>query len=304
MPRPKKTGLDYYYKGVDEFEDYRIESLVEEYGAMGYMVFDIITSRVYKNGYYLDIPLEHLASKIFRLVTSKWMRDKTEIIKIINYCVEIGLFDKELFAQGIITSKEIQEHYSCVSARRKTDKTKYWLLPSDEEEINVTQAGVIAAETRINTTETGINATISTQRKEKKIKENEIKSSNQIKSNICDAESQNDSNDEVADQKVEMAYYLATGNNLTDKDKNEIYRLKSDGCSDEIIVEAIRDASSRAPTQIHSFAYFTHEIRNRMKSHNYFCEPTSNTAEIESILDAEYFASCANISSEPYVYDD
>lgn len=304
MPRPKKTGLDYYYKGVDEFEDYRIESLVEEYGAMGYMVFDIITSRVYKNGYYLDIPLEHLASKIFRLVTSKWMRDKTEIIKIINYCVEIGLFDKELFAQGIITSKEIQEHYSCVSARRKTDKTKYWLLPSDEEEINVTQAGVIAAETRINTTETGINATISTQRKEKKIKENEIKSSNQS----CESETVDfcDVDEDVGedDDKINEVYYVATGRQLSSADRSKVYRLKSEGCSDDIIVEAIRDVSSRTHNKINSFAYFEHEIRIRMGAKSCRCPPTSTTAEIEAIWDAEWQRDLSQIGHQEYIYDD
>lgn len=298
MPRPKKTGLDYYYKGVDEFEDYRMTELVDEYGAMGYMVYDILLSKVYKNGYYLEIPIEHLATQISRLIGNRWIRDKNEVITIIKYCGKVGLIDNNFLENGVITSKEIQMHYSCVSARRKMDKTKYWLLPIEKpEEVSATETGVIA-------TETCENATISTQRKEKKIKENE-KKSNQIKSNqSAETETADFGDDENDDEKINEAYYAATGNQLSSADRNKIYHLRSDGCSDEIMVEAIHDISNRPHNPIKSFAYFEREIRLRMSDKRGRYPPTSTTAEIEAMWDAEWQQALTKIEHKEYTYDD
>ena len=134
MGRPKKAGLDYYYKDVDFMEDYRIMQLMNQYGTMGYMVLEIVVSRVYKNGYYLETPFAFLAAQIIRLIGNRWMDDPAQVIEIIEYCGEIGIFDPALLRQSVITSEEIQRNYSFVTARRNADKTKYWLLPEEEVE--------------------------------------------------------------------------------------------------------------------------------------------------------------------------
>ena len=300
MPRPKKIGLDYYYKGVDDLEDYRMTELVDEYGAMGYMVYDILLSKVYKNGYYLEIPIEHLATQISRLIGNRWIRDKNEVITIIRYCGKVGLIDNNFLENGVITSKEIQMHYSCVSARRKMDKTKYWLLPIEKpEEVSATETGVIA-------TETCENAAISTQRKENKRKENKIKSSNQIKPNqSAKTETADFGDDENDDEKINEAYYTVTGKQLSPADINKIYCLRSEGCSDEIIVETIHDISNRPHNKINSFAYFEREIRLRMSDKRGRYPPTSTTAEIEAIWDAEWQQNLSQIDEHrEYIYDD
>ena len=132
MSRPKKAGLDFYYKDVDETDDYRRMLLMDKFGPKGWTVMDYITGRVYKNGYYLEIPVNYLAAQIKRSIGDKWI-DMDTVIEIIDFCAEIGLLDKRLLAQSVITSEELQRNYSYVSARRKADRSKYWLLPDENE---------------------------------------------------------------------------------------------------------------------------------------------------------------------------
>lgn len=43
-------------------EDFHRMLLMDRYGPTGCTVLDIVVSRVYKNGYYLETPLEYLAT--------------------------------------------------------------------------------------------------------------------------------------------------------------------------------------------------------------------------------------------------
>ena len=128
MARPKKVGLDYYPMDVDFWDDYKIIDLLNTYGTAGVCVYVAVISEVYKHGYYLEIPKEKLALLIIRLVGSRWIQNKSDVIKIIDFCAEIGLFDKELYEQSVITSRGIQLRYREVTARNKADREKFWLL--------------------------------------------------------------------------------------------------------------------------------------------------------------------------------
>ena len=208
MARPKKTGLDFYYKDVHEMDDYRIMDLMDKYGAVGYVVLDMAMSCIYRNGYYLEIPINRLAAYIRRYIAGSCPQTGKDIAEIITYCGELGIFDRELLSRSVLTSREIQEHYSCVSARRKADRSRYWLLPETtdkpseerpspaetdipaaeitmnvtETDINAAETDINAAETRINAAETKINAAIIPQSKANKSKANESKA-NETKPN-------------------------------------------------------------------------------------------------------------------------
>lgn len=56
-----------------------------------------------------------------------------EVTEIIFKMVDIGLLDKTLMGQGIITSKVIQKQYYASTIRRKNRERDHWLL-SDEDE--------------------------------------------------------------------------------------------------------------------------------------------------------------------------
>ena len=205
MARPKKTGLDYYYKSVHDMDDFRVMDLMEKYGTAGYVVLDMTMSCVYRNGYYLELPVKRLASYIYRYIAGSCAIGSEGVAEIIRYCGELGLFDSELMSLSVITSREIQEHYASVAARRKADKSKYWLLPeesdaacedgekteenekNDSAEQTVVYAAktpVYAAETRVSDYFGGMNETIIPQSKSKvnQSKENQSKE-NQSKAN-------------------------------------------------------------------------------------------------------------------------
>ena len=132
MPRPRKTGLDYFYKDVHDWDEIAIMELMQKYGPTGYCVYDVVLSKVYANGYFLEIPLDVLACYVVRAIGNRWLRDKDMALQVIEYCAEIGLFDYNLMKRSVVTSVEIQRHYSQVTARSKADKSKYWLLDNGD----------------------------------------------------------------------------------------------------------------------------------------------------------------------------
>ena len=207
MAKPKKTGLDYYYKSVHDMDDFRVMDLMEKYGSDGYVVLDMTMSCIYRNGYYLEMPIKRLALYIYRYIAGTTSKTSDDVAEIIMYCGEIGLFDSGLLGQSVLTSREIQEHYASVSARRKADKSKYWLLPNSAAEpceetspsqsaektgVFAAKTSVYAAETRVSDTNNGISAAIIPQSKEKQSKADKSKAdkskANKTKPNESKAE--------------------------------------------------------------------------------------------------------------------
>lgn len=147
--------------------------LLNEYGPLGTAIYEIILSKVYRNGYYLEVPLDKLATQIVRIIGNRWIKEKNLVLQVIQYCADIGLFNNALLMQSVITSIGIQRRYSEVTVRNKVDKSKYWLLDKEENQaalINIPQNTVSVAKTGITVAETKINATVIPQ-KERKGKE-------------------------------------------------------------------------------------------------------------------------------------
>lgn len=180
MARPPKIGLDYFPLDVDFFDDYKIIDLLNRYGTTGVIIYLIIIGRVYRNGYYLQIPKEHLVCYIMRTVGNRWIREKDFVLQVIEYCADIGLFDKTLLGQSVITSVGIQRRYHSVTVRNKVHKDKYWLLEETSlstAESAVPKNSVSAAEIPVSVTGTPIYVTEMPQKKSKvkKSKVNESK---------------------------------------------------------------------------------------------------------------------------------
>ena len=184
MARPPRKDLDYFPKDIKYYdEDYnsgRITDLLEEYGPLGQTIYDVALCMVYKNGYYLELPLDKLARAIVRRIGNRWIKSKDVVLQVIHYCAEIGLFDKGLLQQNVITSVEIQKRYSEVTARNKVNKENYWLLKNENDSTALVSAPknpISATETAISATETPINDTTMQQSKlkESKLKESKVK---------------------------------------------------------------------------------------------------------------------------------
>lgn len=189
MGRPIKKGLVYFYNDVDFYQDIKIRKLIRRKGGQAATVYHILLCEIYRHGYFLewdnDIPF--LVSEISGF-------EEDYIKDVIDYCLEVGLFDKGLYdSGGVITSSGIQQRYFAAGkdAKRKVGSNlPYLLITLDNGNMNGVQvmdqstdlpdAGSVTLEETIvnteendiNSEETAVNYELSTQRKEKKRKYN------------------------------------------------------------------------------------------------------------------------------------
>lgn len=178
MARPAKKGLDYYPSDTNRRNDFKIMDLLNQYGPLGYTIYDFCLQYVYENGYFLDVPLQQVCLTLCRDIGAKWIKNKNLVGQVIDYCADIGLFDKDLLRQNVMTSVGIQRRYDSVTVRNKVNKSEFWLLGKENCEaalINAPKNGVSATETKVIATETEVSATNMPQIKVNKIKEKEKK---------------------------------------------------------------------------------------------------------------------------------
>ena len=161
MARAVGNGLRYFPKDVDYYMDDRIMDLLDAYGPLGQTVYDVMLTMVYREGYYLEMAPDRLARQIIRWIGSQWVESREKVVEVLGFIAEVGLVDKALYRQGVITSAAIQRRYDEVAARRKTDRSKYWLLeaePAAETETIAAESAGCAAECVPNAAECAPNA--------------------------------------------------------------------------------------------------------------------------------------------------
>lgn len=305
MPRPKKAGLDYYYKGVHEWDDIEMIELVQKYGPLGYTIYEVVRSKVYESGYYLDISLDRLAGYVIRTVGNRWIRDKSIVLQVIRYCAEIGLFDNALLAQSVVTSASIQAHYSEVTARSKADKSQYWLLGESEKTESPAAQPFLpakeesAAKTEVYAAKTPEKTAKTPQSKANKSKPNQTKV-NQSKA-AANAAPQNAAEAAAAPpDEVEEAYYSATGHVFRKADHAALKEMRTYGASDALIIRTISAIARRGNENIGSMRYFLPIVRESLQKKKGSPSPpgtnekrglmpaTSETEEIENLLNDEW----------------
>ncbi|MFV0580627.1 MAG: DUF4373 domain-containing protein [Parabacteroides gordonii] len=149
MARPIKKGLDYFPVDTDIFENIQIRKLKNQYKSFGFLVYFAILCDIYKKeGYFLRISEDYLYD-----LSDRMGETEEEVQKIIDYCLQINLFDRQKYdIFHILTSKSIQERYILVVKRCKN--------PICEEF------------SCVNVPETGVSVTEMQQRKEKESKVN------------------------------------------------------------------------------------------------------------------------------------
>ena len=182
MGRRAKTKLDYFPKDVDFYDDFKIMELLGEYGPNGIVIYDATLCIIYGTGYYIECPdMDHLVARIVKMIGNRWIRKKDFVLQVIRFCADIGLFDKALLNQNVITSVGIQRRYSEVTARNKVNKEKYWLLKEDGQPLlNAPKKRISATEKTIFATEKPINDVEMQQSKEKESKEKNIEAAASI----------------------------------------------------------------------------------------------------------------------------
>jgi len=191
--RKPKTGLDYFPKDVDYYDDFNIMDLMNEYGPLGQTIYDVVLCMIYHEGYYLEVPkMEQLAVKIIKTIGNRWVKKKDFVLQVIHYCAEIGLFDQDLLNQNVITSVGVQRRYKEVTVRNKVDRSKYWLIDENgqpllnapQNSISATEKDISATEKDISATEKDISATEKRQ-KESKVNKNIYYSNPDLNREFC-----------------------------------------------------------------------------------------------------------------------
>lgn len=112
MARPTKSGIDYF--PLDCEWDNKIEMYIAEKESTGLAVLVTLWQLIYKNSYFIEYNDDLL------LLTKKRINVDINLInECINSMVQRGIFDKNLFESGILTSKAIQKRFFEAAKRKK-----------------------------------------------------------------------------------------------------------------------------------------------------------------------------------------
>lgn len=172
---PNAKGLDYFPKMVNFYEDDKIFDLMDEHGPLGVTIYDVILTIVYSQGYYAELSKAKLSRMVTRKIGNKWIKNQKAVVQVIDYCAELGLIDKDLLLQNIITSEGIQKRYQKVALKlmkRQLYSDRYWILEKEEKGdpvLNAPKNRITSEENRINSELNPISSEEST------LKEKEIK---------------------------------------------------------------------------------------------------------------------------------
>lgn len=163
MARKTKPGLDYFPFDVDFFDDPKVELISSEFETKGDSIMIRLMCRIYRNGYYLPWNKDQsllFAKRVGSSVTGALVEE------VVQGLIRRSFFDKGVYDSfEILTSKGIQTRYIDAKERAKevVFLKEYQLI--DDNVLNKWNNVVIKS----------INEGNNPQRKEKEIREEEIK---------------------------------------------------------------------------------------------------------------------------------
>lgn len=131
MARPVKLGLDYFPTDTDILKNIKIRKLIRKYRELGFVLYLQLLTDIYRNSYFIELSDEY----IFDLADQFHKRDKT-ILEMIDFMVEVDLFNKNLRNSLILTSPSIQKRYFAVKGNSYKGLEKdllYILIPLSTE---------------------------------------------------------------------------------------------------------------------------------------------------------------------------
>lgn len=91
-----------------QFSDMKVRKLTRKYGFSGYSIYRyLVNETLYKGEYFLP-----WCEETAQQVASYWNASLEDITRIVNGCIQVGLFNDELFRKhGVLTSADIQADY-------------------------------------------------------------------------------------------------------------------------------------------------------------------------------------------------
>ena len=151
MSRPIKKGLSYFPLDTDMLSDRKIRRLFQNYGCEGFSTYMAILCEAYgTTGYYIRYTDDFCFDIGFTLNLKE-----EQVREIIGFCVEIRLFNQELFAlQGILTSFGIQSRYREINKRSISRISPEWEIREETAPTSTVEISVPVTETPVLATET------------------------------------------------------------------------------------------------------------------------------------------------------
>lgn len=135
MARPLKSGVIYFPKDTDFYEDDKVKVLRAEFGAKGMYLLDVLLCELYgKDGYYMrwDSTKCRLMSDGARCgITPSFAEE------FVRGCCRCSYFDKGVFsAFSVLTSRGIQKRYIRMFNSRTEIRIirDYWLLDETDSQ--------------------------------------------------------------------------------------------------------------------------------------------------------------------------
>lgn len=193
--KPKKR-IDYAGWSVDIFStDTKIDKLLDAQGWTGFGIYFYLCQMAFgSEGYFYEWCYDLCATTARKMGGGVGAGTVKETV---DYCLQIGLFDKGLFDRwGVLTSRGIQKSYLVVLKSKKRTGTEiiedYWLLGNENKEDfqgvifvrkNKEEIRENADSLRENADSLGGNAD-SRRQKESKVKESKGKDM-KVHSNVC-----------------------------------------------------------------------------------------------------------------------
>ena len=96
------------YKRTSQLHETKVSDLKTVYGCNGYAVYDYIENEIFRTGNH-SLYCKNMLCR----VADYWALSPEEVEKIVEYCIQVDLFNAELYTKyHILTSAEIRQQYN------------------------------------------------------------------------------------------------------------------------------------------------------------------------------------------------
>ena len=97
------------YKRTSQLHETKVSDLKTVYGCNGYAVYDYIENEIFRTGNHSLYWCKNMLCR----VADYWALSPEEVEKIVEYCIQVDLFNAELYTKyHILTSAEIRQQYN------------------------------------------------------------------------------------------------------------------------------------------------------------------------------------------------
>lgn len=228
-----------------------------KYGAAAIVVYLQLLVMAYRDkGYYLSYRDAERDGVIWAIksevLSGRYEPDAEKIAEMINCLAACGLFDGDLFRQGIITSHRMQEHYYFATAARTNPEVRWelWLLTEDEMR-EISSRSVL------------LQKFISRE-------ENHSFSPEKPTFSACESTHSKEihmTGHDTTSSLVESDVESILGEKLTRPNRSSIAKMRSLGMSDAVILDTAQYTMSHAQSDSRGYMpYFMTVLRERMKN--------------------------------------